>query len=349
MTTIPDEQLIVDHPVGPQGRLAVRLASAQLRLVGSDTDRITVRSLDGRSLGGRISIGTADGEVTIGEKDLLGIVLATGPRTVRLEITVPVEAGVTLEIASGDLEAAGLRGDQHYRTASGDLALTDVAGRVEVTTVSGDATVELVAATELQVRSVSGDVAVAGGSLTAVRVTTTSGDVRLGSPLVGTGDSQIDTLSGDVSVAVVAGIRVEARTVSGDLMSDLPHRTEGRMGRRTLIVGDGAVRLGFRSVSGDLFIRAAGAEGVASSRATESTGASSRATDAPASPAASPSPAAATPTPNDASATDGNEDDRMAVLRALERGDLDVAAAMDRLAALDDRDDFGPSSNMAVL
>ena len=329
MTTTTDEQLLVDHPVGPRGRLLVRLASAQLRVIASGTDRITVRGLDGRRLTDRIAIDTADGEVTVREKDLLGIVLATGPRTVRLEIGVPVDADVTIDIASGDVHVSGLRGEQRYRTASASLDLRDLSGRLELTTVSGDATVELAGPTDLQVRSVSGDVTVAGGRLTAVRVATTSGDVRLGSPLVSSGESQIDTLSGDVSVAVTGGIRVEARTVSGDLMSDLPNRTEGRMGRRTLIIGDGSTRLGFRSVSGDLFVRSAADRGEA-----------------------------ARPTPSLARTTDDGEpdgrgredgDDRMAVLRALERGDLDVATAMDRLAALDDRDDDAASSSSAVL
>jgi hypothetical protein len=191
-------------------------------------------------------------------------------------------------------------------------------------------------------------VRVEGGSIGTTRVNTTSGDIHLDSPLTGRTGNAIETLSGDVSVVARGGMRVEARTVSGDISSDLPNRTEGRMGRRTLIIGDGSVELSFRSVSGDLRIH----DG---SRPT-----------IPAVPASSSAPAAKLPptpplpplpgTPDHepalsragepggpAASGEPIDDERMAVLRALERGEIDVATAMDRLATLDPGDPEGPT------
>jgi hypothetical protein len=78
-----------------------------------------------------------------------------------------------------------------------------------------------------------------------------------------------------------------------------------------MIVGDGATRVAFRSVSGDLRIL----DG--SHRA-----------------AAPPSPMAAVSVPES-----GADHERMTILRAIERGELDVPTAMARLGELDEDED----------
>src|SRR5262249_16295351 len=163
---------------------------------------------------------------------------------------LPAEADVTVDTASGWVEANGLRGEQRYRTASGEIHIEGGAGRIDLNAVSGDAFLQLVGPVELGVRTVSGDVRVEGGSLESIRVQTPGGAIRLDSPITGQAENAIETLSGDVSVLATSGLRVEARTVSGDLSSDLPHRSEGRAGRRVIVIGDGKTELAFRSVSG---------------------------------------------------------------------------------------------------
>jgi hypothetical protein len=322
MTTTTDgTALVIDHRIGTHGTLTIRLASAELRLAATAGDRIAVRTPEGRTLPDRVIIETTDHGLSIREKDGISVSGGRGSRTIQLEIDVPAEAAIAIDTASGWLDAQGLRGEQQYRTVSGAIGLRSGAGAIDVAVVSGDVTIELAQAAALAIRSVSGDVVARGGQLDALRIQTTSGDVRLDSPLVGRSGNTIETLSGDVDLAVVGGIRVEARTLSGDLTSDLPHRSEGRMGRRTLIVGDGAIELAFRSVSGDLRIRGAAAPDAT----VEAT---------PATPAAgAPTPPAA---PAPAAPIDPFDAERMRILRALERGELDVATAMDVLAALDD-------------
>jgi putative adhesin len=384
--THDDATLLLDHPIGRRGRLAIRLASAEIRLVADDTDRVTIRVPGGRSLPDRVILETTDGGATIREQETHGISFGIGRGTVQVEVTAPAESEVVVDTASGWIEARGFRGQQHYRTASGDVRLREIAGLVELNAVSGDAAIELAGAAELGLRTVSGDVAVEGGRVTRLKIQTTSGDVRVDSPLGGTGHT-IETLSGDVSLVAARGMRVEARTVSGDLSSDLPHRTEGRMGRRTLIVGDGATELAFRSVSGDLRIHD-GLHADGAKRGNDQMSAGQPVTgfedrtaipplpampmmpampQLPAMPSTPPlpplsvrSPGASTAShvgkPDDRPAAEGEsasepagapaqpgstaEAERLTILRALEAGEIDVAAAMDRLATLDgDEDD----------
>ena len=319
-TSVDDATLLLDHPIGRHGRVTIRLASAEVRLVAEPTDRVTVRIPGGRTLPDWVTLETADGDVKIREQEALGRTFVVARGTVRIEVGLPAEADVSVNTASGWIDTLGLRGPQQYRTASGDIRLRDAGGRIDVNAVSGDITLELAVAADLGIRTVSGDVTVTGGSVGALRLNTTSGDVRLESPLTSRTDNSIETLSGGVSLLATAGLRVEARTVSGDLSSDVPHRTEGSMGRRTLIVGDGATALSFRSVSGDLHIRGAVSEAPrvdAPSRPTADTTDTAR-------------PAADLPTTE-------TDPDRMAILRALEAGEIDVATAMDRLASLDDQ------------
>jgi hypothetical protein len=108
-------------------------------------------------------------------------------------------------------------------------------------------------------------------------------------------------------------VRVETSTISGDVASELEATRDGRRGRHTLVIGqgDGPV-VTFRSTSGDLVVTRPTAP--SSSSATGSTSAVGATTSAPALP---------------------TSDDDLSILRALERGEIDVAEAGRRLAALD--------------
>ena len=347
MTTTSDARpVVIDHVIGDRGRLTIRLAAAELRLVATDGDRVIVRKPEGRTLPDRVAHESADAGLTIRERDDTNLSFGRGRRVVQLEIELPAMAEVAIDTAGGWLDALGLTGRQRYRTVSGEIRLRQGAGPIELNTVSGDATIELAAAADLAIRSVSGDAVVRGGRLDALRIGTTSGDIRVDSPLVGTNGNKIETLSGDVELVAAAGMTVEARTVSGDLLTDLPHRSEGRMGRRTLIVGDGAIELVFRSVSGDLRIHDGSGRGTRSvwpvpplAPIPPLAPLPSFSPDGPDAPDIDPA-TVDLPEPGDAvvavdAPTDPVETERMEILRSLERGELDVAAAMDRLTALD--------------
>jgi DUF4097 and DUF4098 domain-containing protein YvlB len=319
----------VAHAIGADGRLTVKVAASDVRLVPSSDDHVRVRTVDGTPLPEDYELETdADGLSIRQVNRFLGLTVALGTgrgRAIGLEIEVPSAAETTIQTASGEVTATGLRGEQRYRSASGDIRLERAGGRVTTETVAGDVSIGVEDTVELIVKTVSGDVAIDGKRIERVRVTTTSGDIRLVSGL-GRGPHAIETLSGDAVIATNSGIRIQARTVSGDLRSDLPHTSDGVMGRRSLTVGDGAVELSFRSVSGDLNVIDPAAPIIALR---------------PLSPAAPPGPTHAAP--DDSSATHASsrpgDERRLEILRALERGEIGIGAAGDQLARLDEATD----------
>jgi hypothetical protein len=334
----------IDHPIGPTGRLAVKVAASDVRLLPSPDDHVRVRTMDGRPLPDDYEFEVEAGSLSVRQVNrFLGVTLALGTgygRSVGLEIEVPPAAETTIQTTSGSIAGTGLRGDQRYRSASGDVELTRAGGRITAETVSGEVGIGVDETVELIAKTVSGDVSIDGERIERVQLTTTSGDIRLVSAL-GAGPHTIETLSGDALIATSSGIRIQARTISGDLRSDLPHTSDGMIGRRSLTVGDGAVELSFRSVSGDLRV-------VDPARARSGGPRPTVAPDAPPPPA----PLAAPPVPTstvveeddataakDVAPTGPNEDRRLEILRALERGEIDITTAGEQLAQLDESTD----------
>jgi DUF4097 and DUF4098 domain-containing protein YvlB len=317
----------IDHPIGPTGRLTVKVAGSDVRLIPAADDHVRVRTIDGRPLPDDYEIETEDGGLSVRQVNrLLGMTVAIGTgfgRSVALEIEVPESAETTIQTASGAITGTGLRGDQQYRSASGDVELTRGSGRITAETVSGDVGIVAEDAVDLIVKTVSGKVAVEGGRMERVRLTTTSGDIGLVGAL-GAGPHAIETLSGDALIGTNSGVRIQARTVSGDLRSDLPHTADGMMGRRSLTVGDGAVELSFRSVSGDL-------------RVVDPLEARGRIRDTSDGHAMAVPPTV--PTGSPASETSPDDDRRLEILRALERGEIDIDGAREQLALVDESTD----------
>ena len=319
---------MVEHVIGADGAftLAARNSDIRLRAVAGDTVRIRAR--DGSDLR-RLDTEPGDG--------ILAVRARGGAPD--LDIEVPVAAAVIIEGSSSDLAAIGLRGEQRYRTASGDIVLDDVGGRLAIEAVSGDVAILAAAPAEVSARTVSGDLAIRAGSISRLRAVTTSGDLHVAGSFDGDGPYAIETVSGDATLAPANGLRVEASSITGDVQADVDARSEGPRGRRTVVVGPGGADLTFRSTSGDLRIV----------RATVLAPAPVAPPEAPAPPPAPQTPeipviplpaAAVDDTPSGDVATDdtATADPSLAILRDLERGDIDVDEATRRLAALGDEE-----------
>ena len=355
-----DTSQTIEQGIGDHGLVTVRLADWDAEIRGIDGDTARVWNANGGPLPDELQVDrTADG-IAIRQYDKgLTIVLGRRSRDVRLAIEVPKSAAVSIQTASGDAQATGLRGPINARSASGDLMLVDVNGEVQAETVSGDVAIRLDGPTGLVVKTVSGDAFVEGSRVDRFAFTTTSGDLRITSEL-GAGPHTIATVSGDAIVTTRNGIRVSAQTVAGDLSSDLPHSSEGRAGRRSLIVGEGTTVVQFRSVSGDL-------------RVVGPNDGNHLVAPTPPTPPVAPTPPAAASaaakleaelaaanadieaTNADIEATnaqieaagaevgetvaDPGEDARLEILRALERGEIGIDEATKRLAELDGQSD----------
>ena len=336
MTTTTNDAAL-EHEIGATGRFHLRQLSGSIRVRGVEGATARVRERNGRSLSESFQIEAGEGQLSLTAPERFGldIVFGIGRRSsLDLEVEVPRGAAVSIETASGELGATDLVGGLKVRTASGDVTLSGLAGALELDAVSGDVRVTAAGALDLRARTISGDLAVRGPRLGRAEIGTTSGDVRLDAELAGPGPFGIETVSGDATIVGRMGLRVEARTVTGDLRSELPHRREAGPGRKQLIVGDGAIPFTFRSVSGDLRVttpRDSLPVGVAMGESL------AVAPEAPVPPVPPASPSAPLPpaTPPNAGAG-GREVARMDVLRALERGELSVEAAMRRIAEIEE-------------
>jgi hypothetical protein len=334
MTTETQDR-VLSHRIGPDGLVVLRVHDGTIRLRGVSGEVVTVRAADGGAIEG-LEIEPGDRSLSIASRrgfdflgpDFLGLGRrdhAGRGRTKDLQLDVPAGAAVLVEGASADVDVRGMHGDQRYRSASGDLVLADVRGSLTIEAVSGDIEIGTDGPSTITARTVSGDLDLRAGSMAELRATTTSGDLHIAGRFDGDGPYAIVTVSGDATFAPLNDVRIEARTITGDMDSELPSRRDDAVGRRALIIGSGGPTITFRSTSGD--IRVVAANGSSRHTATEHT--------APPAPPAPPAPAAPPDVPAAARAATEDDDPRLAILRALERGDIDVAEAGRRLEALD--------------
>lgn len=229
----------------------------------------------------------------------------------RVIAEVPSGASVAFNGVSAELIATGLIGPQEYRTVSGDLVLTDAAGAIRIHSVSGDISLRGVAAATLHANAVSGDIAAYAPSFGRTRIVTVSGDIELEGELADGGEHRMETVSGDLSLGAVAGMTLEVRGLSTDVDVSLPHRSEGSRDRRRYVIGQGGPLVSFSSMSGDV--------SVGPPRRFESRLAAPRPPSPPTPPTAPP---AAPPI---------GDGEQLAILRALEAGEIDVDEATRRL------------------
>jgi putative adhesin len=312
----------IDHQVGERGRVSLNVVSGDVRLRGipggeahiratfeikassdSEADRIleTIQLSVDRS-GGSLSVEERGDRRSVGS--MIGRLFgASGDYDLSVEADVPIAAQMQLTAVSSDVTVVDLRGEQRYHTVSGDLSVINSGGSVRLETVSGDAAVRADGQLSVQAQTVSGDLNIVAPLLGSLRANTVSGDVDLEAELAGTGDFKVETVSGDLSVGLVGSATFEIHGLSTDVSSELDHRLEGQVDRRRLIIGSGGPRLIFNSMSGDVDIRHP-----------------RRINVRPAAPKS-----VAEPTP-------AEQESQLEVLRALERGEIDVEEATRRLA-----------------
>jgi hypothetical protein len=313
----------IDHKVGETGMVSLGIVSGDVRVRGtagveahiratfeisassdSDADRIfqaiqlrvdrSSGSLRVEEHGGNKSVGSMIGRL-FGASDYYELTV---------EADVPITAQMQLNAVSSDVTVIDLRGEQRYQSVSGDLSVNNSGGSVRLETVSGDATIRAEDGVAIQAQTVSGDLNITAPNLQSLKANTVSGDVELEAELAASGDFRVETVSGDLSVGLVGSATFEIHGLSTDVSSELDHRLEGQIDRRRLIIGSGGPRLVFNSMSGDVNIR------------------HPRRISAPPMAAAKPV----------AEPTAAEQESQLEVLRALERGEIDVEEATRRLA-----------------
>jgi hypothetical protein len=319
----------IDHEIGPTGRFSLRVTSSDVELRQKDGSRARVRvEFDIRAATdaeadeildrAAFRVNRGDGLLEITEPKradnglgsivrILGMGIGGDRIGARVVAEVPSQAAIAYSGVSAELLAGGLIGPQEYKTVSGDLVLADAAGALRISSVSGDISLRGIGPVGLHANTVSGDVSAFAPVLERTRVVTVSGDIELEGELAAAGEHRFETVSGDLSLGAVSGLTLEVRGLSTDVDVSVPHRSEGSRDRRRYVVGDGGPSVLFSSMSGDVSVGAA-----------RRFGPDSR-------PPAPPVPPTPPPPPLP-------EEEQLAVLRALEAGEIDVDEASRRLA-----------------
>jgi hypothetical protein len=348
-------------PIEPGGEVEFRLSTHDLRIRAVDGDKVVIRARHGDDdLERHLEFQTGPGYIRVidgpaGTWRLGPIAMRTGHNP-DLEVDVPRNVRLAVRTISGDVTAVGLGASSRWMTASGDLRLGVEAGPVVVETVSGDVRIESGAELDVTARTVSGDVRVRAPRVTAVDAATTTGDIEIDAAMAEHGRHALTSVSGDVRLVTGSEVRVESSSVAGELRAAMSHKAEGSRGKRVVIVGSGRVLVSVKTMSGDVSVRPGAPDAAAPTGRTpmpEPTPRSARSEvrwgpaesptpgvpEAPApAPAPAMPPAPALPAAPEASAAlaADPETERLEVLRALERGELDVDAAWARLVSLDD-------------
>ncbi len=222
------------------------------------------------------------------------------------DIEVPRGSVVRVRSASGGIDVRGLEGAVEAQSVSGDVDIQDVRGPLRLRTVSGDCTVER-AAGVVEANSVSGDLTFRSCAWPSGQLRTISGDVTAEVRLDAEGPLSFNTVSGDVELRTPSAIELRFDTMSGELEAPEGIAIE-RLGRRHFVArrGEGGAEVHVHTMSGDVTIWRADV-------------------DAP------EAPAARAPAP---SAGRDQKADAIAVLRALEQGEIDADEAARRLDAV---------------
>jgi hypothetical protein len=326
----------IEHTIGVAGRLDLRVQSADVVVRGTDGGDARVNAnFEIRAASDEEADRIFDEvQLHVAKHDAMLLVEdpGDGPSLSRLvgrifsghgsvdfdvRVELPHGAELRLDTVSGEISAEGLDGEQHYNTVSGDISLTRMGGAIRVNAVSGDITVRAVSPVGLEAQSVSGDLSLIGPMINDLRANTVSGDVEVEGQLAPAGDYRLETVSGDATFGLVGGATFEVRGIASDVSSDLDHRIEGRQDRRRVTVGAGGPTVLFNSMSGDLSINRP--------RRLD------RLVPQPPAPPAPLAPTGPSTAPSRPAAAASSAEEQLAILQALERGEIDVEEASRRL------------------
>lgn len=241
--------------------------------------------------------------------------------------TVAAHPGrVRVRTANGNVRIEDIEGAIDVATANGDVTTVRTDGELSVHAANGDLTFERPVGS-VTARTVSGDLAIRGGTLSRFTLNTVNGDTSVQTALTGDA-SRIEGVSGDVeldlTLPAATGGTISVRGISGDARVEPPFRP---VAKRTWRIGpgsDGGPSVTIKTVSGDL--RARGTLASDLTRPAES---------AFVPPPVPPEPPAAPPPPVSITEKPGAPaDPRLAILQAVERGEIDIDEAMRRLDGL---------------
>jgi DUF4097 and DUF4098 domain-containing protein YvlB len=340
--------------MGPGSELSVSNVSGRIDVKANEGSEIIVRyrksgssraqentQVDVHREGNRVTVQTRSGPV--------GLINFGRASSVNYDIVMPRDCAVRLHSVSGDVLLHGSRAGAGIQTVSGNAQMRDVTGDITITTVSGDVVASELTGT-LVARTTSGDGQFLASRLRRFSINTVSGDFVIDTPLIADEHCNAKTVSGDLELMLPpdGGATIQLKSISGSVSCEIPAEIikSGRRHWQGRVNGGGG-NVEMNSVSGDLKIRRNMSQFERQTSWGPKTPEPPRAPRPPEPPRApvppklvSGWPAEQEPdVPTTAAASDAQpseaqppQDDGTAdILRALEKGEISVEEAMERL------------------
>ncbi|HUG46785.1 MAG TPA: DUF4097 family beta strand repeat-containing protein [Candidatus Limnocylindria bacterium] len=286
----------VRHRIGRDGSFALRTTTGSVRLRGTDGEEVEVKATLAGGEPAAITVRRYEAGLHVEperqSRSFLGGTIGLGLPDIHFEVSLPNTARVEVNSVSASVSGSQLYGDSSYKLVSGDLQLTDIGGRLDAKSVSGDLSLRTGRTLEVEAVTTSGDVHVEAAQIEVLRLRSVSGDATVVGALSAGPEHRVETVSGDLRLEPQGGLTVEASGPIVGLRSDIAGRAAGGRGRRNLVIGDGSAQLRFRSLSGQVHVAQPGT--------------------------APPQPSVETVPPPEPMS------DSLEILRALERGEIDV-------------------------
>jgi hypothetical protein len=234
-----------------------------------------------------------------------------GPAPVDYTVKVPATSSVSISTVTCEVVARDIIGSLHARSVTGTVDVQRVGGNIILSTTNGKIQGQDLGGT-LGVKSVNGGIDLRRCSLTSLQAKTVNGKISVETSLDPQGNYSASTVNGSCRLAVPKDSRgtVEARFANGDVSCELPCQLlDSSRGHWHGQFGGGGANITFNAVNGGLTIAV-----------------SDQVANVP----------VAAPTPPAPSAPPGSESAEMAILKAVERGEMGVEEALQRLTEVEE-------------
>lgn len=237
--------------------------------------------------------------------------------------TVPRDCRIIVNTTEGDVEIEDT-GTVEVKTVNGDVTAEAIAGDCTITTGHADVTVERMSGV-LTLHTINGDIDVTDSYLRGAQLHSVDGEMTIDAAL-GTGPFAVQTVNGDVHLMLPpdTGAEIGFHTANGEVSCDLPAqvaRSSNREWKASVNGGGPSIDIG--TVNGDLEIDKG--HGATVSDIVEPSRPVPPVPPVPAIPPEAPASIGPAVVPS-------SPEDTTDVLRALERGEISVDDAMERLS-----------------
>ncbi len=229
LTTVPfaaslwaDQRVEETRPAEPDARIEIDIVSGSIRVTGWDREEVRVTGTIGDDVDALEFSGSARSlsiELDVPEE--------WGRRhrdiDADLDISVPLQARLTVETVSADITVSNLSGTAELGSVSGQVRLTGRPDRAELESVSGDIRVDG-DQTAISAETVSGQIELRGVA-ESVEAASVSGDIEVFANRVDRASFESVSGSIDFTGSLGPGARLDAEAHSGNVTLELPADT----------------------------------------------------------------------------------------------------------------------------